>query len=93
MSIGLIYNQNKTKNNNRVLVLITNTNVSFIDDLMKPNIVDDFCRTKNSKWGWYSDCGITCPITTKDGGTKYNCFQFSEFLQYSISKLNENGAK
>ena len=55
--------------------------------------VNDFCKTKDSPWGWYSDCGITCPITTNDGGTKYNCYAFSEFFQYSISKLKENGAK
>jgi hypothetical protein len=91
LSTTLIFNQNKIENNNRVLVL--NLNISSIDNLMKPEIVDDFCKTKNSPGGWYSDCGITCPITTNDGGTKYNCYPFSEFFQYSISKLETNGAK
>lgn len=86
LSIVLIFSQNKIENNNRVLVL--NMNISSIDDLMKKEIVNDFCKTKNSPYGWYSDCGITCPIKTNDGGIKYNCYAFSEFFQYSISKLD-----
>lgn len=89
--IVLIFNPNKTENNNRVLVL--NLNLSSIDSLMNPKIVDDFCRTKNSPWGWYSDCGITCPIKINDGWTKYDCYSFSEFFQYSINKLETNRVK
>lgn len=91
LTIALIFNQNKIDNNNQVLVL--NMNLSSIDDLMTEDNVNNFCKTKNSLWGWCSDCGITCPIKTNDGAIKYNCYAFSEFFQYSINKLEENGAK